>query len=143
MAHLRASALVESLQKVGTTGRSRHRRAALGLPPLGRSSAGACVAKAPIDREHLHASLALLPVDASQVDYLFARLLRATASELPVVRDALKAHRSTLTPKLWTELENARPGDPGPPRLRRRPWQSTTPTTPAGPRSAARWPRRW
>ena len=62
-------------------------------------------------REHLHASLALLPVDATQVDYLFNRLLKATPSELPVLRDALKTHRSTLTPKLWTVLESAKPGD--------------------------------
>ena len=59
----------------------------------------------------LHASLALLPVDATQVDYLFNRLLTATPSELPVLRDALKTHRSTLTPKLWTVLESAKPGD--------------------------------
>ena len=64
-----------------------------------------------ITAEHLHASLALLPVDASQVDYLFNRLLKATPSELPVLRDALKPHRSTLTPKLWTVLESAKPGD--------------------------------
>ena len=44
-------------------------------------------------RQKLHASLALLPVDASQVDYLFNRLLKATPSELPVLRDALKTHR--------------------------------------------------
>ncbi len=61
-------------------------------------------------RQRLHASLALLPVDATQVDYLFNRLLTATPSELPVLRDALKAHRSTLTPKLWTVLESAKPG---------------------------------
>ena len=28
-----------------------------------------------------------------------------------MLRDALKAHRSTLTPKLWTVLESAKPGD--------------------------------
>ena len=61
----------------------------------------------------LHASLALLPVDASQVDYLFNRLLSATENELPVLRDALKTHQSTLTPKLWTVLESAKPGDAG------------------------------
>ena len=63
--------------------------------------------------EHLHASLALLPVDASQVDYLFNRLLSATENELPVLRDALKTHQSTLTPKLWTVLESAKPDDAG------------------------------
>ena len=60
-------------------------------------------------RKHLHASLALLPVDPSQVDYLFNRLLSATANELPVLRDALKTHQSALTPKLWTVLESAKP----------------------------------
>ena len=28
-----------------------------------------------------------------------------------MLRDALKPHRSTLTPKLWTVLESAKPGD--------------------------------
>ncbi len=63
-------------------------------------------------REHLHASLALLPVDATQVDYLFNRLLTATPSELPVLRDALESHRVPLIPKLWAALESAKPGDP-------------------------------
>ena len=63
--------------------------------------------------ERLHASLALLPVDDGQVEYLFQRLLSATENELPVLRDALKTHRSTLTPKLWTVLETAKPGDAG------------------------------
>ena len=62
-------------------------------------------------RKKLHASLALLPVDANQVDFLFSRLLSATENELPVLRDALKTHQSTLTPKLWTVLETAKPGD--------------------------------
>ena len=62
-------------------------------------------------RQKLHASLALLPVDASQVDYLFNRLIKATPSGLPVLRDALKTHRTSLTPKLWTVLESAKLGD--------------------------------
>ena len=61
-------------------------------------------------RQKLHASLALLPVDAAQVDYLFSRLIKASPSEIPVLRDALKTHRSTLTPKLWTVLESAKSG---------------------------------
>src|SRR5262249_19136310 len=65
----------------------------------------------PQGRERLHASLALLPVDATQVDYLFDRLSKATPTELPVLRDALNPHRSTLTPKLWTVVEAAKPGD--------------------------------
>ena len=46
-----------------------------------------------------------------QVDYLFDRLIKATPSELPVLRDALKTHRSKLTPKLWAVLDSAKPGD--------------------------------
>ena len=62
-------------------------------------------------RQKLHASLALLPVDDAQVDYLFNRLISATSSELPVVRDALKPHRSALTSRLWSVLESAQAGD--------------------------------
>jgi tetratricopeptide (TPR) repeat protein len=62
-------------------------------------------------RQKLHASLALLSVDASQVEYLYSRLLKASTDELPVLRDALEAHRATLTPKLWTVLGSLKPGD--------------------------------
>ncbi|MGZ3415668.1 MAG: hypothetical protein ACXVAT_17755, partial [Isosphaeraceae bacterium] len=62
-------------------------------------------------RQKLHASLALLPVDPSQVDYLYERLSKAVPGELPVLRDALKPHRSTVTSKLWTVLESAKTGD--------------------------------
>ncbi len=64
-------------------------------------------------RQKLHASLALLPVDATQVDYLFNRLIKIKdkPSELRVLRDALQTQRSTLTPKLWTVLESVKPGD--------------------------------
>jgi eukaryotic-like serine/threonine-protein kinase len=107
---LRASALVESLQKVGTPD----------VPAIVKQLSGyrrwadpqlVNAVQSSDDREHLHASLALLTVDASQVDYLFSRLIKATPSELPVLRDALKTHRTTLTPKLWTLLESAKPGD--------------------------------
>ena len=107
---LRASALVDSLQRVGTpdipaivTQLSGYRRWA--DPRLERAL------QSTDDREHLHASLALLPVDAKQADYLFTRLLSAAPSEIPVLRDALKPHRTTLTAKLWTTLESAKPGD--------------------------------
>jgi serine/threonine protein kinase/formylglycine-generating enzyme required for sulfatase activity len=62
-------------------------------------------------RKKLHASLALLPVDASQVPFLERRLLVASPSELMVIRDALKPHRATLIPRLWSALESAEPGD--------------------------------
>jgi serine/threonine protein kinase len=109
---LRASALVESLQKVATPD----------VPAIVQQLSGyrrwadprlVSVVQSADDqsREHLHASLALLPVEATQVDYLFERLLDAAPGELPVLRDALKTHQSTLTPKLWTTLNLARPGD--------------------------------
>jgi formylglycine-generating enzyme required for sulfatase activity/tetratricopeptide (TPR) repeat protein len=62
-------------------------------------------------RRKLHASLALLPVDASQVDYLLNRLVMAAPSELPVLRDFLKAHRFAVSARLWSVLESGKPGD--------------------------------
>src|SRR5271157_2023720 len=107
---LRASALVESLQSCVTSDvpaivkkLSGYRRWA--DPKLVRAAQGTDAQT----REHLHASLALLPVDSSQVDYLFNRLLSATENELPVLREALKTYQSTLTPKLWAVLESAKP----------------------------------
>jgi serine/threonine protein kinase/formylglycine-generating enzyme required for sulfatase activity len=52
-------------------------------------------------RQKLHASLALLPVDDTQVTYLYGRLLDAEPHELPVIRDALAAHKDDLLKKLW------------------------------------------
>ena len=106
----RASALVESLQRVATPD----------VPAIIKQLDGyrrwadhrlVRSVQSDDDREHLHASLALLPVDHTQVAYLFNCLIKATSSELPVLRDALQTHRSTLTPKLWTVLESAKPGD--------------------------------
>ena len=48
-------------------------------------------------RQKLHASLALLPVDDRQVDYLYGRLLDAAPTKLPVIRDALRRHKDALT----------------------------------------------
>ena len=63
--------------------------------------------------ERLHASLALLPVDDGQVEYLYNRLLEAGAEEVPVLRDSLKPHQASLSPKLWSVLESCKPGDAG------------------------------
>jgi eukaryotic-like serine/threonine-protein kinase len=62
-------------------------------------------------RDRLHASLALLPVDTTQVDYLSKRLMSAAPSALPVFIDALNSHRLILVPRLWTALNVAKPGD--------------------------------
>jgi serine/threonine protein kinase/formylglycine-generating enzyme required for sulfatase activity/tetratricopeptide (TPR) repeat protein len=58
-------------------------------------------------RKQLHTSLALLPVDAEQVEYLYQRLLNAGPTELPVIRDTLWGHRDVLTKRLWQVLDEA------------------------------------
>jgi eukaryotic-like serine/threonine-protein kinase len=52
-------------------------------------------------RPKLHVSLALLPVNAGQVAYLYDRLLDAEPWEVPVIRDALLPHKDALLDKLW------------------------------------------
>ncbi len=60
----------------------------------------------------LHASLALLPVDPSQLEYLESRLFDAAPDELLVLRDSLRPYQSRLPPKLWPILAEAKAGDP-------------------------------
>ncbi len=108
---LRASALVESLQKVGTPDVPAIVKQLSGFRRWADPQLVRAVQTTDDSRQKLHASLALLPVDASQLDYLFNRLIKATPSELSVLRDALQNHRTVLTPKLWTVLESAKPGD--------------------------------
>jgi eukaryotic-like serine/threonine-protein kinase len=59
-------------------------------------------------RKQLHASLALLPVDSTQVDYLCLQMLQAEPQDLMVVRDALSNHKGDLITPLWSLLENPR-----------------------------------
>jgi hypothetical protein len=61
-------------------------------------------------RRQLHASLALLPVDPYQVEYLYERLLDADPLEVPVIRDALVPHKESLTSKLWGVVEQPAKG---------------------------------
>jgi serine/threonine protein kinase/formylglycine-generating enzyme required for sulfatase activity len=61
-------------------------------------------------RKLLHTSLALLPVDATQVEYLFGRLLDAEPHEVPVIRDALAGQRSELLDRLWAVVEGPEKG---------------------------------
>jgi len=68
-------------------------------------------------RQKLHTSLALLPVDPAQVDYLYDRLLDAEPSAVPVIRDALAPHKDGLLDKLWVVVEAAGKGNKKP-RLR-------------------------
>jgi hypothetical protein len=52
-------------------------------------------------RVKLNLSLALLPDDPAQVDYLVSRLLGATPNELLVVRAALRPNQTAQTAQLW------------------------------------------
>jgi serine/threonine protein kinase/formylglycine-generating enzyme required for sulfatase activity len=62
------------------------------------------------ERKQLHASLALLPVDAGQVEYLYDRLLNAKPQEVHVLRDALLPHKDALLTKLWAVVEEPEKG---------------------------------
>jgi serine/threonine protein kinase len=61
-------------------------------------------------RRKLHVSLALLPVDAGQVDYLAGRLLDAKPHEVPVIRQALLPHQEELRQRLWHVVEQPEKG---------------------------------
>jgi serine/threonine protein kinase len=56
-------------------------------------------------KERLRASLALLPVDQGQLDYLFNRLPNADLDELLVLRRQLEPWRSRLVERLWQRVE--------------------------------------
>jgi formylglycine-generating enzyme required for sulfatase activity len=59
-------------------------------------------------RKQLNASLALAPVDAGQLEYLYGRLLKGEPQEVVVIRETLFDHKADLTERLWTLLENPR-----------------------------------
>jgi formylglycine-generating enzyme required for sulfatase activity len=58
-------------------------------------------------RKQLHASLALLPADPNQVEYLYGRLLHAEPHEVSVIRGALLPHKAELSDRLWGVLDDA------------------------------------
>jgi serine/threonine protein kinase len=61
----------------------------------------------PNSRQQLHASLALLPVDKTQVEYLYGRLLGAEPHEVAIICRALAAYKSELVERLWAVVEMA------------------------------------
>ena len=60
--------------------------------------------------QRLNVAVALLPVDASQVDYLSKRLLDAAPNDVPVIRDALGPYKDELVEKLWAVVEQPAQG---------------------------------
>jgi formylglycine-generating enzyme required for sulfatase activity len=57
-------------------------------------------------RKQLHVSLALLPVDPGQLEYLKERLLSAEPAGVLAIRAGLQPHRDTVSPWLWEVLED-------------------------------------
>jgi formylglycine-generating enzyme required for sulfatase activity/serine/threonine protein kinase len=81
------------------------------LPPFRRwanARLGQYLKEAQDPKERLHASLALLPVDERQADYLFGRLLDADPKEVPILVRALKPHLPERRERLW-EVAEQRP----------------------------------
>jgi serine/threonine protein kinase len=64
-------------------------------------------------RRQLHASLALLPADPAQVEYLYGRLLDAEPQEAAVIRKALLPHKDELIERLWASVEGPPKGHEG------------------------------
>jgi serine/threonine protein kinase/formylglycine-generating enzyme required for sulfatase activity len=61
-------------------------------------------------RKQLHASLALLPRDPSQVDYLVKRLLAGTPEEVAAIRTLLAQQQDQVVGRLWTVLGDRNQG---------------------------------
>src|SRR5262249_32504313 len=57
-------------------------------------------------RKQLHVSLALLPADPGQMDYLKERLLSAEPPEVVAIRAVLQRQREAVSPWLWNVLED-------------------------------------
>jgi formylglycine-generating enzyme required for sulfatase activity len=61
----------------------------------------------PRSKTRLHAGLALLPVDGSQVEYLGQRLYDSTLEEFAALKSALGEHRRELSPDLWKAMHSS------------------------------------
>ena len=64
-------------------------------------------------QKQLHAALALLPVDDTQLPYLKDRLLRADAQDISVIRQSLAGHKDALVAECWRVLEKPTQEDQG------------------------------
>ncbi len=62
--------------------------------------------------EELHARLALLPVDAAQVEPLYDRMAEAEDPDIAtVIGQSLERHRESVKSKLWTAVEQVTTGE--------------------------------
>ena len=90
----------------------------------------------------LHAALALLPSDPSQLDYLYERLLTAEPPEVIVIRETLLDYKPVRIEQLWTLLENPK-NDQKEHSAHRVRWRDLTPAIRAGKKSEPKWRRCW
>ena len=58
------------------------------------------------ERRQLHLSLALLPVDVGQIDYLVGRLLKGNPTEVRAIRTSLVPHADAVAARIWSVLED-------------------------------------
>ncbi len=96
--NLKASALVESLRTASTPDVAQIVKQIAGYRRWADSRlVGLLEDSEPASREHLHASLALLPVDPRQADYLSGTLLKSSPGDVAVLREALRPHQGSVT----------------------------------------------
>jgi eukaryotic-like serine/threonine-protein kinase len=106
--YLRADALVRALASAETTDVPKLVAELKPYRPWANPMLMQVVEQASNDsKERLHAALALADDDATQVDFLYKRLLDARPDDLPVIRDSLRSHRGRIVPRLWSLLEGA------------------------------------
>ena len=60
--------------------------------------------------ERLHLSIALLPVDGRQIEYLSAQLPNCTMEQFPMLRQALVPHKDKFVNTLWQSAEDEQRG---------------------------------
>ncbi len=63
--------------------------------------------RVPDARERLNLSLALLPDDSTQVDFLTQSMSHVNVSDLPIIFDTLLPYREACRTQIWNDLENS------------------------------------
>ena len=90
-------------------------------------------------QKQLHAALALLPVDDTQLPYLRDRLLRADAQDISVIRQSLAGHKDALVAECWRVLEKPTQEDQGKALQAASAWHSTILRILSGRSSVSTW----
>ena len=104
---VRASSLVESLKTASTADVEPIIKQLLGYRRWANRRLVRLLGESEkTSRDHLHASLALLPVDASQAEYLYDRLLNADPIDLQVIWKVLQDNDQAPVDRLWKVLND-------------------------------------